>query len=79
MMGDDLKVDHILQCFVNLFLVLYGDFSSGVLHWLIIRICVNHVNSWHVANCIKGVGEGLFEGKNVADCYCGKCWCVVVL
>ena len=37
------------------------------------------VDAWHVANCLKGVGEGFFEGCDVTGCSGSWCWCVMVL
>ena len=40
---------------------------SGMLDWLYIRVCMDHICTWHVANCVKEVGESFVEENDVTN------------
>ena len=45
---------------------------------LYVGVSVNCVCSWHIANCVKRVGEGFSGGYYDVGCCYGQCWCAMV-
>ena len=52
-LGNDFEVDHVLQGFLYLFMVLYGHFPVGVLNRGYGGVCVYGVGAEHISNCVK--------------------------
>ena len=60
-------LDHVIKSALNLFPVLDGDLTPGVLDGENVRVCPDGIGPGHVANGVKGVGKDSLQCHYVLD------------
>ena len=71
--GDDFLIYHLFQLFLNLLLVLDGNFLSSVLDWKNCRVCFDIILSWNVTYAVEAVGEQCLKIPGTAGGCRSKC------
>ena len=65
--GDDSLMYHLSQLFLDLLLVLDGNFPSSVLYWKDCRVCLDVIFSWHVTYAVEAVREQCLKIPGTVD------------
>ena len=65
--GDDSLMHHLSQLFLDLLLVLNGNFLSSMLYWKDCRVCFDVIFSQHITYTIEAVGEQCLKIPGTVD------------